>query len=736
MPQRLLDPNDSLERQNEKLQKISEALMRRVEQDTERVGAAYSQFERAALLEDQVRQRTHDLEHALDLLNASNAALEEARRAAERAHANMANAIEAIDEGFGMFDAEDRLVMQNSRFGMHMPDIKPRIQPGMAFTDYVLAVSESVYLDLEGGLSRQAWAHKRRMRHRDAHVMFNVRLVSDRWLQVSEHRTPDGGTVVLQTDVTDIIRMERVERSKLLDDQARMIRATLDHLDQAVCIFDKDTNLVGWNARFGELLAIPATLLRVGMRFDRLMDHLVADTETSPNRVHGFHEWAHKPKNRPALRFEMVRRTGMTMDAFAREMPDRGFVISFTDVSRERESARALSEANELLERRVQERTLELEDALSAAERANTSKTRFVAAASHDLLQPLSAAKLYAATLRYGDTAPAADKVLNALRSVESIIDALLNISKLDAGTVSLDITSVALGPILSDLRDEFAPVAALKGLDLQIVPTTAHVTSDPGFVRRIIQNLIGNAVRYTDSGKVLVGARRRGKTVRIEVHDTGPGIAEEDQDRIFREFERLSSGKDSAQGLGLGLAIVERACAQLGHPLRMTSTLGKGTRFEVSMERAAGAAMHPRNAYGEAAHGALADTGLLVMIVENDHDLRSALVQTIESWGVDTLEAETAEAAIHLLDDIGLLPDVAVLDHQLGDGATGLDLARHLQTAAPEVTSCILSADRSAELRLACGTLGLPLMQKPVDTVALRAFLRSVAQAGCQAVN
>ena len=153
-------------------------------------------------------------------------------------------------------------------------------------------------------------------------------------------------------------------------------------------------------------------------------------------------------------------------------------------------------------------------------------------------------------------------------------------------------------------------------------------------------------------------------------------------------------------------------------------------------MERAAGAAMHPRNAYGEAAHGALADTGLLVMIVENDHDLRSALVQTIESWGVDTLEAETAEAAIHLLDDIGLLPDVAVLDHQLGDGATGLDLARHLQTAAPEVTSCILSADRSAELRLACGTLGLPLMQKPVDTVALRAFLRSVAQADCQAVN
>lgn len=730
MPDRLLAPADSLERQNEKLRKITAALMRRVEQDTLGVGAAYAQFERSALLEDQVRQRTRDLEHTLDLLNASNAALEEARRAAERAHANMANAIEAIEEGFAMFDAEDRLVMRNSRFGMYMPDVQPNVLPGILFDDYVAAVSQSAFLDLEGEISAEFWAARRLARHREAHVMFNVRLVSDRWLQVSEHRTPDGGTVVLQTDVTDIIRLERLERGKLLDKQALMIRATLDHLNQGVCIFDRDTNLVDWNIRVGEMLALPASLLRVGMGFDRLMDTLIVGTDTSPDRAQRFRDWAHGKQARPALRFEIARLSGGTLDVFAREMPDRGFVISFTDVTRERDATRALAEANESLERRVQERTLELEDALTVAERANTSKTRFVAAASHDLLQPLSAAKLYVSSLRDNapDTGQAADKALNALRNVEGIIDALLNISKLDAGTLSLDITSVGLGPILSDLRDEFLPMAQLKGIDLRVVECSGFVTSDPGFVRRILQNLIGNAVRYTETGRVLVGARRRGKFIRLEIHDTGPGIPEEDQERIFREFERLPNRSGPAQGLGLGLAIVERACAQLGHPLSMESRVGHGTRFNVLMERAAPAHGGTHGAGRAVAEGNLVGSGLLVMIVENDDDLRNALVQTVEGWGVDTLESRTAEDAIALLEEVQLVPDVAVLDHQLGQGATGLDLAVRLSDVHPGVACCMLSADRSMELRNACELMNLPLMHKPVDLVDLFQFLQTEA--------
>ncbi|MEO1550309.1 MAG: HAMP domain-containing sensor histidine kinase, partial [Pseudomonadota bacterium] len=164
-------------------------------------------------------------------------------------------------------------------------------------------------------------------------------------------------------------------------------------------------------------------------------------------------------------------------------------------------------------------------------------------------------------------------------------IDALLNISQLDAGAVHLDVTPVHLGQLLSGLRDEFEPTAKLKGVDLRIVGTSAWVLSDAGYLRRILQNLIGNAVRYTQDGKVLVGVRPRAGEVRVDVADTGPGISEEDQERIFKEFERLSPR--TSDGLGLGLAIVERACAQLGHPLGLVSEVGKGTRFFVSLNRA-----------------------------------------------------------------------------------------------------------------------------------------------------
>ncbi len=733
MSDELINPNDSLLRQNEKLKTITAALMRRAEQDNDQSGAAYAQFERAALLEDQVRDRTRDLEHALELLNFSNAALTEARRAAERAHGNMANAIEAVQEGFALFDAGDRLVMCNQRFGMHMPDVQPHLVSNIHFTVYVARVSQSRFLDLEGGTSRRDWARKRLRMHREPHVMFNVRLAQDKWLQVSEHRTTDGGTVVLQTDVTDIIRLERFKRSKMLDNQARMLRATLEHLNQGVCIFDKDTALLDWNARLGTLLALPASLLRVGMGFDRLLDHLQMELAHSTEQHGAFRAWAHQDTPRRALRFEVMRRPNLTLDIFAQEMPNRGFVVSVTDVSAERNAARSLAEANELLERRVQDRTLELEDALAAAERANASKSRFVAAASHDLLQPLSAAKLYVSDLsnRSDAGAPTAKKALNALGSVEAIIDALLNISKLDAGALSLDVTTVSLGSILTALRDEFEPAARLKGLDLRIQHTDAQVTSDPSFLRRILQNLIGNAVRYTETGRILVGTRRHGAALRVEVWDTGPGIAEQDQDRIFREFEQLNPGDGTGEGggLGLGLAIVERACARLGHPLGLHSVVGQGTRFFVTLERAEPqrSPQGALNARPDPTPGSA--VGLVVLLVENDDALRPALARLIENWGADVLEARDAAEAVQLLTEIQLLPDAAVIDYQLGDGPNGLALARQLSNLSPALEACILSADRSEALADTCRAQDLPRFGKPVEQSELRSFLVGVAQ-------
>ncbi|MEQ3624340.1 MAG: PAS-domain containing protein [Celeribacter sp.] len=729
----LIDPTDSLERQNEKLLRIASALMHRVEQDTDRSGAAYAQFERAALLEGQVRQRTLDLEHTLALLHDSNAELAIANRETERARRDLADAIEAVNEGFALFSPEGRLVMSNSRFCQPMADVVPALQPGLSFEDYIRRVSRSRFLALPDGETPASWAERRIRHHAEHHVMLNVRLIWDRWLQVSEHRTGNGGTVVLQTDVTDIMRLEREERSKLLDRQAQMIRATLDHMNQGVCIFDSQSRLVGWNQKVGPLLAMPLTRFRLGASFDLLMDRLGTEKGFEADMsAEALRDWAHRPAGRPPLSFEIRQGSHTTLAAFAQEMPDRGFVISFTDVSAERAAARALHEANDLLEQRVLERTLELEDALAAAERANASKSRFVAAASHDLLQPLSAAKLYVSSLAEGDR-PAADlavlaKAESALVSVEQILDALLDISKLESGRAAFDIAAVRLMDILTPLQHELQPLAAQKGLDLRIVPSTAVVDTDASFLRRILQNLIGNAIRYTETGRVLVGARRARGGLRIEVWDTGPGIAEADQDMIFQEFHRLGNRASASEGMGLGLAIVERACARLGHPLGMWSEPGRGTGFFVSLPLSIATGREPRQLPGRSGPRLLQDAGLIVLLVENDLDLRRALSLLMEKWGVSVLDVEDPATALSLLEEIEITPDALLLDYQLGEHGNGLDLLDAIRARYGALPARVISADRSPALQQGCVARGVELLQKPLNTAALERFLIEAA--------
>ncbi|APX88913.1 hybrid sensor histidine kinase/response regulator [Brevirhabdus pacifica] len=729
MTDSLINPADSLERQNQKLLVIAEALMRRAEMDTDQYGAAYAQFERAAVLEGQVKDRTRDLEEALDLLNQSNARLADANQETEAARVDLANAIEAIQEGFALFAPDDRMVMCNSRFGMHLKDIKPQLVPGLSFAAYTAMVSTSRHLSLPEGVTPGAWTRNRRKQHARSHSMFNVRLRQDRWLQISEHRTPNGGTVILQTDVTDIMRLEREERDKLLDNQARLIRATLEHINQGVCIFDSNARLIGWNGRLSELLTLPLSQIRLGSGFDvmfeRLRAELIFPDQDLPDQVL---DWVRKKNNRPPKRFEIRRRGGVVLDVFAQEMPDGGFVISFTDVTAERRSARALFEANELLEHRVTERTIELEEALSVAERANASKSRFVAAASHDLLQPLSAAKLYMASLNADDRPPQdrtiIEKAQSALASVEGILDALLDISKLEAGRTSLDIASVDLGELMTGLRDEFAPAAALKGLRFRVVAPAVSVLSDPGYLRRIMQNLVANAVRYTESGKVLMGVRLRGETARLEVWDTGPGIAEEDRETIFREFQRLHRRASASEGMGLGLAIVERACSRLGHPLELRSEPGRGTVFSVTVPLTAPDVAGPASPPRDQAVRPFQDRGLIVLLVENDQELSRAMTMLLERWRIEVLSASDAEEALTLLDEIGIEPDAALVDYRLDGERDGLELIALLGQRFGGLPCRLISAERSAELRQRCHEGGVELLNKPIDTATLEAFL------------
>lgn len=730
MIEALIDPSDSPERRAEKLLTIAEVLMRRVEQVTDDSGAAYAQFQRAAMLEDQVRARTRELGHALDLLNSTNTRLGEAKREAEAARNNLANAIETIQEGFALFDVDENLVMCNSRFGMHMPDIRASLRPGITFADYVGLVARSAFLSLPHDLSPDDWAVARLRRHQDRHVIFNVRMDADHWVQVSEHRTADGGTVILQTDVTDIIRAERHERGRLLDDQARMIRATLDHISQGVAIFDASGRLAGFNRRLAELLALPAGGTRMGTGFETIFARIGAQMQLGGGADQAaILAWVAGGSGRGPLHFELQNGTELILDCFAQEMPDAGFVISFTDVTGEREALAALSRANETLEARVTERTLELQDALADAERANASRSRFVAAASHDLLQPLSAAKLYISSIADERLDPGArlslDKAQNALQSVEGLLAALLDISRLESGKAAVSVGPVSLDALLRRMSEEFAPLAAAKGLALTVMPSAAVVESDPAYLRRILQNLISNAIRYTETGRVLVGARQDRGGIRLEVRDTGPGIPPEAQRDIFREFHRLNARASASEGMGLGLAIVDRACALLGHELSLVSRLGQGTCFALRLDRAMAAPpvetapdrpLPPPDAQDK-----------IAFLVENDAELRAALTQLLEKWGLTVIEAGSGEEALSLIEEIGILPDLILADHQLGTGRTGLSFLVEFRALHGPLPVWLITADRSPDLASAAAAAGIGVILKPIETQELQQVLAKI---------
>lgn len=730
----LIDPSDSLERQNQKLLQITEALMRKVEQSPDQTGLAYAQFERAALLEEQVRQRTTDLERTLDLLHESNARFALARQEAEDARANLADAIETIDEGFALFDQSEQLVLYNSRFCQALGDVRSQLATGLSFDDYVNLISNSSGRDWGTDERPESWRETRMQLHRKDHVVFNIRLTGNRWMQVSEHRTDTRGTVILQTDVTEIMRLERRERDKLVHKQAMMLRATLDHLKQSICIFDPDRRLVGWNRRMEQLLQRRIGKAFRGASFDELLDRLdhLFTYATEIKKPH-LRQWAHHDRGRDPISFEVRRDDAAIFDVFTQEMPDGGFVISFTDITQERRTSDALRELNETLEKRVSDRTIELGKALEDARLANASKTRFVAAASHDLLQPMSAAKLYASELKErmsrAEDRELVHKTTSALESAEAIITALLDISKLDLGLATYDVTLVSLNRVFATLENEFAPLARERGLDLRFVPCSLRVHSDASYLYRIVQNIISNAVRYTTGTKILVGARRRGDTVFVEVRDQGPGIPSDAQTIIFQEFQQVKQGQSDQLGLGLGLAIVDRACKMLGHEVKLWSEVGRGSCFSVGL-RASHSNTHAQ-IHPVPDDAGLPTQGLLIGLVENDAALSNSISLTIEALGSDVLPCSSAEDALTLYDELGVVPDCFLLDYQLGDGMSGTDLVPILRARYGDLPITVISADRSPMLTQACSSLGVSLCHKPLTRAAIADFMATVPCSG-----
>lgn len=377
----------------------------------------------------------------------------------------------------------------------------------------------------------------------------------------------------------------------------------------------------------------------------------------------------------------------------------------------------------------LSQRNRELAVARAAAEEANRSKTRFLRAASHDLVQPLSAARLFLSALT--DTPlneqqkELTERLSGAFESVEQLMHAVLDISRLDSQRIEFNRQPVALGQLFGRLAGEFAPMAEARGLRLSFVPTSAVVDSDPIFLRRIAQNLVSNALKYTRTGGVVVGVRRRGQVAWLCVVDSGVGIPAVDRNRVFDEFQRL--GNDTgAPGMGLGLSIVRRACVKLGHPIRLISEAMRGTEFRVGLPLVDGQPVHralPENADVRNLRRRVA------LVVENDDAMRRAYeVILTETLGMIPRMASGTDEALATMGEEP--PDVLIADYSLENGDTGLVAIDALRAAAGQpVPAVIVTAHRDPEIARACAARGVPLLEKPLSPADLGKALLGLLQ-------
>ena len=380
--------------------------------------------------------------------------------------------------------------------------------------------------------------------------------------------------------------------------------------------------------------------------------------------------------------------------------------------------------------RRLEQSNIDLNAAKESAELANLSKTRFLAAASHDVLQPLNAAHLSISALAEVQTSDEGKKLVRqverSLETMEDLLRTLLDISKLDAGVVQPDIGDVNLETLFSSLRSDFLPVAKMKGLTLKFRPVSAVVRSDRTLLRRILQNILSNALHYTRSGGVLIGTRHRGDTIRIDVADTGCGIPDDQREAVFEEFQRGTMPGDAGGGLGLGLAIVRRMAAALGHPVTFSSKVGRGTIFHIDVPVGIGATA---DAIASAAdlerprgYGLF---GTKVLLVENDADVLQAMTFLLERWQCLVRAATSTDDALDLLGDTDWVPDIVIADQHLDGGDLGTttiaEVRDYLGRAVPAL---IVTADGSEAVAKAARAAGIELMRKPLKPAQLRALL------------
>jgi PAS domain S-box-containing protein len=636
-------------------------------------------------------------------------------------------AVDNLSQGVAMVSAEGILELWNHRF-LELCGLAP-VETHRSFAG-VMADSELPLLSPE---TRDA--NGRPVREMEQ------RLYNGRVLEVRTHPLPTGGFVNTFTDIT-----ERYRHAEALAESERWIRLITDHVPALIAYLSADLVYEFTNKVYEEWYRWPrGAMLGQSLREVHSEEHW--------RRLEPYVE---RVLAGESLSFEVseTNLNGQERCMLRSYVPNRlangevvGIFVLIRDITERRRTAEALHQAYQNLEQRVRERTAELtslnnqlrreidersqvelrlREAKSEAERANLSKTKFLAAVSHDLLQPLNAARLFTSALleQRSQTCNLAlvRNVSNSLEDVENLLGTLVDISKLDAGVIKPDIAPFALGELIDNLAVEFRQIAASEGLQLDFVPSSALVRSDLQLLARILRNLLSNAIRYTPSGRILLGCRRQRQSLWIEVHDTGIGIAGDKLGEVFQEFKRGEVVREKQdRGLGLGLAIVEKIARMLGHRIRVASELGKGSLFAVEVPLARRV---PRQKPERDEPQAVLERlqGARVWVLDNDAAICAGMRTLLEGWGCQVTTALSEEDLARQVNNFHAEADLLIADYHLDDGCNGVDAVATINArrSAP-LPALMITANYSNELKQQMRELGHTLMHKPVRPMKLK---------------
>ena len=515
-----------------------------------------------------------------------------------------------------------------------------------------------------------------------------------------------------------------------------LLQSSVAHIPQGISVVSSDMSLIAWNQKYVELFAYPKHFLRVGMHLRDILKFnasrgLMRGNDASMTASQLIERRVAYLLSGSAYKYIRDNQNGRVIEIAGSPLPGGGFVTTYNDISEYIHIQRQLEEAKVDLESRVEERTAELNAAKLDAEMANTSKTKFLAAAGHDLMQPFNAASLFASMLhqrlKNADDKELTQGLVNALENADQLLSMLLDMTKLESGLFKPNLHAFSLNTLLKNLVNEYAVVAQQKNLSIDYVETTVWVRSDRRLLNRIIQNLISNAVRYTESGRILVGVRRRGKErIEICVLDTGRGIADEQKRIIFDEFKQLDD-QGNNEGIGLGLTIVEKMSQLLNHDVHIQSIVNKGTQFSIRLQRSE-RGKTPLVERDDVANNQALLQHKTVLLIENEALIASAMTSLLQSWGAQVYVAHDKKSALKFEAVLSL--DYIIADYHLNNSDNGVDVCQSILRYRREkhLNDPILllsTADRSQVIREQADSYHMIYLPKPLKPMALKRLLQ-----------